>query len=291
MKHEDAMGAGFFQEGNVEIIKSVCAVHQFPPNSKTGEQSAKFCAARFTIKRLGDDWSDLESEEDNLETVTIRLGNLDKIRPGNLDNPDDLEEEPTDLGDEIDTEGNSIYGEEGAKLFGSWGAFEESLNGCNFKPGIIERCYLPDLEGMKCHLEYRPSGRKYTAKDGTQKEETNLLCTSIQKFPYDKKAKGAAKSKAAGKKGKQDKDEADVMEILTASITDPVVPGLKAVVKSGTTSTRKKFQMQVQMDLLKRGTDKSAISEALAVLKDDDQLTELAGDIGFAVDGEDVSFP
>ena len=288
MKPEDAMGAGFFQEGNVEIVKSVCAVHQFPPNSKTGVQSEPFTALRWTIKRLGEDWSELESDNDELENVTVRLGNLENVRPGNLDDPDDTDCLPTDEGREIDTEGNSIYGDDGSKLFGTWKAMAESLISCNFKPAVIYRSYMTDYEGMKCHLATEMTGKKFTKRDGSQGDESNLVCKKIHTFPYDKKAsKGKSKVKAKGK------SEDDVNEILKEAISDPQSAGLKKITKSGNTSKRSAFQMQVQMELIKRKVGADVISVALALLKDDDQVVEFGADAGFVVDVDEgmVSFP
>jgi hypothetical protein len=292
MKHEDAMGQGFFQEGNIEIVKSACAVHQFPPNSKTGEQSDPFTAVRWSFKRLGEDWSPVDGG-DEMEIINIRLGNLDNIRPGNLDNPDDLDSEPEDLGRETDTEGNSVYGEAGAKVFGSWGAMEESLRKCNFKPAVIERVYMPDFEGMKCHLKTVLSGRKYAARDGTQKDELFLICDKIQTYPYDKKASKGKSAAKAGAKVESKTPYGDVLEVLKTAISDPQSEGLKKVAKSGTTVKRAVFQMQTQMELIKRKADKDTVSAALAVLKDDDQVAALGADVGFVVDTDAgmVTFP
>ena len=103
LKHEDAMMGFGVQEGYFEITKSVCAVHQFPPNSKTGKQSDPFTAIRWSCNKLNEDWS--VPDEPESVSLIIRLGQLDSIRPGNLKNPDDIESEPKDLGNEVDTEG------------------------------------------------------------------------------------------------------------------------------------------------------------------------------------------
>lgn len=311
MKHEDAMAA-FFQEGNVEVVKSVCAIHQFPPNSKTGEQSDPFTCVRWTLAKLDEDWKVIEGEDP--EVVTVRLGGVDLMRPGNLNNPNDLDEEPEDLGREVDTEGNSLYGEPGAKVGGNWAAMEASLRAKGFKPAVIERQYLPDFEGMKCHLTTKATNRKYKNKAGEEVTATELICDRIQTFPYEAKKGKAAGKAAAGAAGKVvGKVEAtgkpvtapapaesdngsngggDVVESLKAVLSNPS-DGFKKSVMSGKDVKRSVFQMQLNMELIKAKLPKEIMAAALALVKDDDQLVALAGEVGFVadVDAGTVTFP
>ncbi len=289
MKKEDMMGVGFFKEGNVEIVKAVCAAYQFPPNSKTGVQSDPFPAVVFSFVQLGEDWSKPDDAE--TQDLPIRIGSFDKIRPGNLSDPNDLEADPEDLGSEVGTEGNSIYGDDGARLGFNWPAFVESLKKAGFKPNIIDRIYMPDYKGMKCHLKQVPTGSKYTAKDGTEKDSTTWVCTEIQTFPYEKKAqagKAGSKPAAASTKAgaKTPASESDPKSVILTLLADPseqfkkMVPAEKAI-------KRQVFQVQMMQELIRRKIQPVSVhSQVSAWLKEDENLTALGEEVGFAVDLE-----
>lgn len=289
LKHEDAMMGVGIQEGYFEITKSVCAVHQFPPNSKTGVQSDPFTAVRWTCNKLNEDWS--SPDEPESAPIIIRLGKLDSIRPGSLKNPDNLDEEPKDMGQETDTEGNSVFGEPGAKASGNWGAMEESLRKRNFRPDIVERLYMPDYVGMKFHVKTVPAGT-YKDKSGETKEATNLVCDQIHTYPYDvKKGKGGKAGSAKSTAAKSESaDEADAtVRVLLADPSDI----FKKAVPSGKPVKRSMFQVQFQLELARKKIDKALHQPMLTILKNDEQLTEIANEVGFGVDLEEqtVVFP
>jgi len=289
LKHEDAMMGGFgVQEGYFEVTKSVCAVHQFPPNSKTGKQSDPFTAIRWSLTKLNEDWT--VADESEQAVLPIRLSTLDKMRPGNLNNPDDMDEEPEDLGNEVDTEGNSIYGEDGAKVSGNWGAMEESLRKCGFRANVIERSYLPDFVGMKFHLKTVDAGSYKDKNTGEEKKATNLVCDQIHTFPYESKgkAKAGAKGKAAAKSAAAPAEESndDAKGALLEVLSDPD-DGFKKVVKSGAEIKRSMFQVQLQLMLTRKKVDKGIVPAIMTLVKSDDDLVALAEESGlFAVDAE-----
>jgi hypothetical protein len=283
MKKEDMMGVGFFKEGNVEIVKAVCAAYQFPPNSKTGVQSDPFPAVVLSFVQLAEDWSRPDDAE--TQDLAIRIGSFDKIRPGNLSDPNDLEADPEDLGDEVGTEGNSIYGDDGARLGFNWPAFVESLKKAGFKPNIIDRIYMPDYKGMKCHLKQVATGSKYTAKDGVEKDSMTWLCTEIQTFPYEKKSAGKTASKTTtAVKGGVKAAEVNPQDVVMALLADPsdqfkkMVPGEKAI-------KRQVFQLQISQELIRKKVQPVSVhSQVSAWLKEDENLQALANDVGFVVD-------
>lgn len=313
MKHEDAMQMGFFQEGNVEVLKSVCAIHQFPPNSKTGTQSDPFTCVRWTVQKLDQDWKPVEGEQ---EVITIRLGAPQYLRPGQLSKPDDLNELPDDLGTEVDTEGNSVYGEEGAKVGGNWPAMEESLRKCGFKPSVIERCCMTDYTGMKAHLKTIAAGRKYKDKTtGEEKEATELVADKIHTYPYEVKKAGkgagagagatggkvAGKVEATGKTVTAPATETAVatgtangaaLETAKTVLTDPS-DRFKKQVPPGQSVKRNVFQMQVMQELMLKKVPANQHKGVVELIKNDDSLVELAGEVGFVVDFDEgtVTFP
>lgn len=284
-KHEDAMMGFGFQEGYVEVIKACVAVHQFPPSSKTGIQSDPFCAARFTLKKLNEDYS--EPDEADTVVVPIRLHSLDSIRPGHVNDPDD--EEAEDLGREVDTEGNTAYFEEGAMVGGSWGAFEESLRRHGFRAEISGRGYFPDYVGMKCHLRTVEAGTYVDKKTKEEKKSTNLVCDQIHTFPYDKKGKSESKGKAKDAAGGKEKAKEALMGVL-ADLT----PLFKKAVKPDKAVKRSAFQVQLQLELTRQKVDGSLKKPILDLVKDDDQLQTLSEEMGtFVIDLDEntITFP
>ncbi len=289
LKHEDAMQAGFIQEGNVEITSSVVAIHQFPPNSKTGVQSDAFTAVRWTVKKLNEDWS--EQDEGASEQINIRLGKVEDMRPGNLTKPDDLDEEPEDLGSEVETEGNSLYVEPDKRVGRNWAAMEESLRKAGFRPDVIGRCYLPDFNGMKCHLKTIAAG-KYKTKDGEEKDATNLVVDKIHTFPYEIKkgktnAKVTAKTAAPVTSAKANETPAASNgEGDTLALAKKVLEGrstqFQAIIPNGKATKRGVFQMQFAQELMRQKV--SNYKPVLELVKDDEQLIQLATEMEFMVD-------
>ena len=297
MKKEDMMGGNFFKEGNVEITKCVCAVFQYPGRDGA-EPGEPFPAVVLGFEQLGEDWSAQDGVEP--QEIALRIGSLDKIRPGNLDDPSDLEAEPEDLGNEVGTEGNSIYGDEGSRLGFNWPEFVESLKKSGFKPNIIDRIYMPDYKGMKCHLKQVPTGRKYTAKDGTEKDAMQWVVSKIQTFPYEKKAgskAGAGKAPAAGKTTAKatattGTDE-DAMSVAVGLLSDPSADFQK-MVPSGQAIKRQTFQLQVNQEILRKKIKPPTVqAKIMALIKNDEALQELGAAAGFVVDldTQTVIFP
>lgn len=298
--HKDAMSGFGFQEGYVEVNRAVVAVHQFPPNSKTGLQSDPFTAVRFSCTKLNEDYS--EPDNPDIVDIIIRLGKLDSIRPGNVDTPD--AEDVQDEGSEVDTEGNTAYFEDGARVSSNWGDFEASLVNCGFRPEISGRGYFPDFVGLKCHLKTVETGSYTDKKMGEEKKSTALVCDQINTFPYDKpKAKGGSKTGAAkggAKTGGAAKTEAaddggddGVKEKAMEALTN-LTPAFFKVVKPNVEVKRALFQTQMHLELTRQkaaAADKKAIIE---FIKDDALLEELAAEMGtFALDLENgtVLFP
>jgi hypothetical protein len=285
------MQAFGFQEGNVEVVGSVVAIHQFPPNATTGIQSDAFTAMRWTIRKLDEDWKPIE-DLDN-EVITIRLGKPEDMRPGTLQNPSDMDEEPEDLGNEVDTEGNALFVEPDRKVSRNWGELENSLRKCGFKPEIVGRGYAPDFEGMKAHFKTIPTGTYADKKTGEERKAFNLFCDRIHTYPYDvKKGKAgkAATGKAAapvsaGKKAGAVSAPADnealtlVQKVLSApsdKFKDMLAPG-KAV-KRGV------FQMQAMSECIRQKVPVAFHKSISELLKDDEQLIGVAAEVGFVVD-------
>ncbi len=300
-KPEDALKGGFAVEGNFEVVKSVVSVCQLPPN-KAGKQSAPFTALVWQGYKLDENWKRPEDAE--IQIANFRIGMLEDFRPGQLTNPDDLDEEPEDLGREAQIEGNALYAEQGKAPFAD-SAFIMLISSLEkpggFKPSVIARACATDFEGMKLHLKV-VNQRTYEDKEtGEKKTPTTSVCDqAISVFPYDKPKKAGLKAvgKTVGKVAVMGKDVSppqgapgqsqngtDPMEIATALVQSKsdrfskMCPADKAV-KRGV------FQMQVSQDLLAQKVDKALHPAIIALVKDDEQLMELGASCGFLVDLE-----
>lgn len=194
---KDAVVGGMgIQEGNVEIVAACGKVHQFPPNKKSGNQSAPFCCAAIQLQRLDKDMNPTE-DEPQWEYLTYGKDSLEKYHPGNASSPDD--DDPEDLGSEVDTEGNTIFVvDESAKLRTTckWMIFAKSLEAQGFKPDILGRGYFPDLVGTKGHVKTLTMEKI----DDSDKAPTCLVFDKIVVYPYSKG--GAKKAAAPAKSGK-----------------------------------------------------------------------------------------
>lgn len=304
MRPEDGMRGGFgIQEGNIEIVKSVIAVHRYPPNSKTGEQSDAFTAMRWDVRKLNSEWE--AQGDDSLEQIQIRLGKPGEMRPGKLADPSNMDEEPEDLGADVDTEGNAIYSEPDKKVGGNWVAMAESLVKCGFKPDVIARGCATDYEGMKLHVYTKDTGRKYVDKrTGEQKNATELLCDRIHTHPYDKKGKGGSKAGAGAGAGRPagvasatgktvqapsttgtSNGPIAPVERLKALLAEPTAR-LQAVIGTGKPVKRATFQQAVSLELMARKVSIPEHRPIGEMLKSDEGLMEAGVECGFLVDVE-----
>jgi hypothetical protein len=291
-KHEDAMQGGFgFQEGYLLITKSVVAIHQFPVNSKTNEQSDAFTALRWTGTKLDAEWNEIAGEtNDTTVVIPMRLGMPDSIRPGKLaaKDFDNLDAEPEDLGDEVDTEGNALFLEEGAKVNRGWAIMEESLRKCGFKAEISGRGIATDFEGLVAHFK-TVEGGKYIAKQGKNKGQevtpTNLVCDRIHTFPYDKKTSRAGAKASAGASGASAKPNG-----ATAAVVDDALSHAKTVFAALSNEFKKEcpadkeiaraaFQKSLTKELMRQKINPKIQTLIMGLAKDDEKLMELAAEM------------
>lgn len=303
-KHEDASQGGFgFQEGNLLITKSVIAAHQFPANSKTGEQSDPFCAMRWTGKKLDAEWNELAGDDADVTVVIpIRLGSLAEMRPGKLapKDFDNLDVEPEDLGSDVDTEGNALYLSEGAKPGRGWAIMEESLRKAGFKPEISGRGVASDFEGMVAHFK-TIEGQKYIAKQGAKKGQevtpTNLVCDRIHTFPYDKKkaASGGTKASGGGASAKPAADSSGDAAEDAKNVFGNLSAAFYKDVPKGKDVPRSDFQKALTKELMRQKVNPKVQKAIMDLVKDDEGLGNLAMALvdlpgAFTTDNETVTF-
>ena len=214
-----------FKEGRILVLRSFSTMFQFPPNSKTNEQSDAFPALVWEGLKLNDEGKVVEDAEGNQEEVQVihRMGGKDEsgnyaIRPGKLAEKDfdNTDVEPEDLGGDVDPDvkGNSFYVDAGAKFSMGWGFIDDSLKKHGFKADILGRCVTTDFVGLDAHFKQQ-EGAPYIAKKGAKKGQEikpeNLVCSRIFHFPYDKDNPHKAALAGGGKTatGKKDDTKAD----------------------------------------------------------------------------------
>lgn len=137
--------------GKFEIVSSLFKVHQ--ANQREGQEArGATCAQVFKIHPITDDGDKIEDAAE-LELVLALGGkSLGSFHPGTAENADDAE--PEDLGDEVGTEGNSIYSANGAlpNAAASYSIFNRSLAHKGFDKKKIADCYAPHYVGLKFEL-------------------------------------------------------------------------------------------------------------------------------------------
>lgn len=194
--------------GKFEIISSAFKVHQ--ANQREGQESRNpTCAQVFKIHPITDDGDRIEDATE-LELVLALGGkSLTSFHPGNAESADDAE--PEDLGDEVGTEGNSIYSANGAlpNAAASYSIFNRSLAHKGFDKKKIADCYAPHYVGLKFELATVTPDKLEAF--GSKKREIDpkvaFTYKVVQAIIEHPKAPGAGKKKAtaaavpAGKSG------------------------------------------------------------------------------------------
>lgn len=276
------------QEGNVEILDAKCKIHQFPPNKKTGKQSAAFSCVTIKYGKLDADMDPVVDDDGEpiIEDSYYALGSdsIKKFHPGNIDDPDD--DKPSDEGDDVDTEGNCINAIDGDAFNKKckWMIFNNSLEKCNFKAAVLGTGYLPSLVGTKGHV----ITHKMDKIDGSDKDSppTLLIFDKIVVFPYsDKGGKSKDKDKGkpetkkpATKSKKSDDDEPSDEETAARSILSTLAEKL-----SGQAVSTKKIVTMAQSEMLRlKGKDKLDTDTQKYIkgkLQEDDWYTEVGKDV------------
>ncbi|HEX6825453.1 MAG TPA: hypothetical protein VF077_03970 [Nitrospiraceae bacterium] len=297
LSSKDAVAGGLgVQEGLVEIVTAEVRVHQFPPNSKTGQQQDPGAFVVLGMQRL-EPTSGERMDEDPIDEF-FGIGKLEKFHPGMADSAQD--EEPEDQGDELDTAGNCIYAvDDNAKLNKNckWIRMALSMEECGFKQEVLSIGFMPDLVGTK--MIVKTIAIPKMPNSTSEREPTALVCEKIVKFPYEKKGgKGpavvpakqagkAAPGKAAGKPAAAaaaSNGDGDVDELSLK-----VLGGLLEA-NSGKTLEMKKFINAAQVKLMRDKIPAKAHKGILEQLKDTEWLAAQAESLeSFAYDEDNAA--
>ena len=181
-------GGSIFQEGDVEITHAVCLAHQFQA-SRSGRQAPPSCDVVLTMLRT--DQTETPFDEPVMKYYSLGTNSLDRYHPGEAKGRDD--QNPRDLGADMDTIGNCIYAVDGSPLNKGckWIKLVASLEKCGFNPEILAAGYLPDLVGLRGHVvtEVIKLGRQL---EKSERDPTVLVFDKVTQFPYMAKGKAAA---------------------------------------------------------------------------------------------------
>lgn len=268
------------QAGNVEILAAVCKVHQYPENKKTHNQSAPFTCGALQLQKLDDDMDPLEDSEPEWAYYALGKDSLEKYHPGNIDSRDD--NDPTDEGDDVDTEGNTINSVNGDQLNKKckWMALMASMEKCGMKPEILKGGYMPDFVGIKGHV--------YTIKmdkiEDSKEPPTVLVFDKITVFPGKSKGKEKEKVKPADKKtdkktekGAEKKEKADAGGDEETSDKGKEILVALAGKFSGTSCPVKKLKTLAHTEMIKDKTP-GTMAKAVLALFDTDWLSATGKD-------------
>lgn len=293
-----------FQEGYVLIERSYSTVFQFPPNSKTNEQSDAFCALIWEGTKLDSEWNELPGDDNGFQIIN-RMGGLDQVRPGKLVEKDfdNLDVEPEDLGNEVGVVGNSFVLEADAKFHQNWGKVKDSLEKYGFKSEVLGRGIATDFVGMAAHFK-TVEGAKYIAKKGKSAGQevtpTHLECDRIHTYPYDAKKKGAVAGKtstaaAGGKTNGAAAGGGDDAVEAAKTVFGKLSAEFKKEVVVGKDVDRAVFQKALTKELMRQKINPKVQKSVMDLVKDDEKLVELAMALvdqagAFSTDGATVTF-
>lgn len=191
--------------GKFEVVGSVFKIHQANQREGQTETVGPVCAHVLKIHPITDDGEKVEDAAEMDLVLGLGKKSIASFHPGKADNAEDAE--PEDLGDEVGTEGNTIYSTDGMlpNAATTYAVFMKSLAHKGFAAKSIADCYAPNFMGLKFELAtVTPDkleaygGKKRPAENGSK--ITYKVVQSIIEHPKaasTKKEKAAKPTKAA----------------------------------------------------------------------------------------------
>lgn len=287
---DNSSGFGI-QEGHIEIIGAITKVHQYPPNKNSGDQGEAFPCVQLEFAKTDKDGN--RTDEDTVKQE-FGVGKLTKFHPGMANGSDD--QDPTDQGDEVDTEGNCLFAiDENSKLHktSKWMILVDSMEAKGFKSEVFANGYMPDLIGLKGHLVSVP-GTLFPGST-SKKAPVNLIFDQITVFPYDKKKaapKAAAKPAAAAGKpaaaAKPNPAPAPAPSTPAGGDVESIATGIlqefMAELAGQDATPRTKIQSSAATKLMRNKVAVKDHKPVVTLIKDTEWLTKKAEELGFAFD-------
>jgi len=283
-----------FQEGNFEVVSACTKVFQYPPNKESGEQFPPFLCAMLMMAKTDEQGNRLDDEPQ--EKILRIEKDLEKMRPGRADSRDDAE--PEDLGAELDTEGNTVFCEEGQKINvnSAFIVFTKSLEEKGFKSEILGAGFLPDLVGTKGHGKTEKGTKRSIG--GRDVEPAYFIVDRLLVRPYEKSASGKKPMGKAGaretaaaavatpaKAGKPNGSAGAAAPPVTAASDDAdavataLLVELSSELAGETREAKKLFAMAYSRLVKDKARDKKLDKPVSDLLKDEDWLAVKAAEL------------
>jgi len=290
-----------FEEGNGEIVNAVIANHTIPGYDTT-------CGYKLSIQRLDTNWK--PTGEEPVEEF-LGCGKISKFHPGNAkssdDNSDNLEFGAAgDVGEDTDAEGTCLLSATGAgpDRKAKISIFTDSCIEHGVKPGLFNG-YAPNLIGMKAHFAQFMMPKLNKEKDNAP---TCLIVGSggqvaggkIAQYPNAQTGgTGAGASGTApvvkGKAGA--KGAASALPVAAAPPSDDIsnialqMLALISASSAGVTITRQKLGSKMVVLLAKNQIPNAKLRPVQDLLKNDEWFVENASELGWTVEGDEVTIP
>jgi hypothetical protein len=305
--------------GKYEILGSVYKVHKDKeyepkpgaPVPVTPRVIVPVCALVFKVTPISDDGDRLEDAD--TRDIILKMGSksLATFHPGKGSDPSDMD--PDDLGDELNTEGNTLYISGGSVEMNAksgYTVFMKSLQHRGFPKEKIAECWAPHFTGLKFELATVTPDKLegYGQKKGdANKDGENITYKVVQSIiaqPDDKKGSKKEKKAAPAATTTAVAVKEDVPATTSASVPASSgdadyeakrVLGAVAVKLGGKTKKldqARTFYVTLYSDNKVKGDEK--LKEAARKLVNDDSwLVEALDDLGCTVDMDDktVTFP
>lgn len=275
-------GGGGVEAGNYEVIAASYK------NVKT-DYKPKQPSLVLSCAVLDKDGDKVRGAEDVEIFLNFGEKAMESFHPGQADSPND---EPDDQGDDVDAEGNTMYcAEEGAQFNASCGAivFSTSLVKAGFPKDILDRCWAPDLVGLKFRLESKTS-KELNEKFGTRLSTkptsdgntvTYKICDKWLNPNYLSNGSGGGKKpggSAAAKESSKPTDPEEIAKDVLAKV---------AAEKAGSKNKFKTKQALVGFFtnvFTKAKYDVKLLAKAQGFVKDEDWLIGAVAELGGTYD-------
>lgn len=277
-------GGSRFKEGNVRVINSTFAVNK---SGGVDSKATPVTALVWTVERLDDDLAPLTDEDNNplIEKLAFSLGgkSLPKVHPGKGDSPDD--DAPEDLGDEVDTEGNTlVLVDETFRPHEKSGIMHlvKSLHKAGWKPEY-SRMWAPDYKGLVAFMQPFADKDVMIMSEYSKKEEpvNYKVVTKIHTAPYEKKGSKAVPDKGdkSDKPAAEGAKAANPADDLAQAILEKIITA-----KDGNTLTKKALMLAATQHTTK--LEPKLQVPVMSLFKEDKWLNLHIGK-GYTVDTDD----
>ena len=315
IRPEDRSTGGLFtfEEGNGEIVNATVCNHSIPGFDPS-------CVFKLSIQRLDANWTPTADEPID---EFLNVGSVSKFHPGNAKSSDDNSDAlefggAADCGDQDEAEGTCLLSLTGKgpndsqnlKFKAKINIFADSCLAHGVKPGLFNG-YAPNLIGMKAHFTQMMLPK--SADSQAKRDPSCLIVGSggqvaggkIAQYP-NAQTGGTGNGTTAGAIGSAPaaKGKAGTKGATPTPTAPPAAPpsddisnialqmlALISASSAGTTLTRQKLGSKMVVLLAKNQIPNAKLRPVQDLLKNDEWFVENAGELGWTVEGDEVTIP